>query len=104
MQESKACQRQKLAHESKKGHAKKSERTKKEVKEKKRQKLELEHTIETLKKSLYDEAIASAQQNGRDHATKATSFAQTLKEKEVLYDKLCGFEEKLQNEYKTLLN
>ena len=44
------------------------------------------------------------QQNGRDHATKAALFAQTREEKEVLYDKLCGFEEKLQNEYKTLLN
>ena len=57
-----------------------------------------------LKKNLYEEAIASAQENGWDHAAKAASFAQMLNEKEVLYDKLCGFEEKLQNEYKTLLN
>ena len=70
----------------------------------KRQKVDLEQTIETLKKTLYEEAIASAQQNGRDDATKTASFAQTLKGQEVLYDKLCGSEEKLQNEYKTLLN
>ena len=106
----KACQRQKLAHESKKCDTQKSEKEQKrklkeeEVKEMKRQKLDFEQTIETLKKSLYEEAIASAPQNGRDHATKAASFAQRLKEKELLYDKLCGFEEKLQNEYKTLLN
>ena len=36
------------------------------MKEMKRQKLDLEQTIETLKKSLYEEAIASAQQNGMD--------------------------------------
>ena len=98
----KARQRQKLAHESKKGDAQKSEEEQKrkskeeKVKQMKRQKLDMEQTIETLKKSLYEEVIASAQQNGRDHATKAASFAQTLKEKEVLYDKLCGFEENLQ--------
>ena len=99
----KACQRQKLAHESTKSDAQKSEKEQKrklknqEVKEMKRQKLDLEQPIKTLKKSLYEEAIASAQQNRWDYATKAASFAQTLKEKEVLYDKLCGFEEKLQN-------
>jgi len=49
----------------------------------KKQKLDLAQTIETLKKSLCDEAILSAQQNGREHATKAASFAKTLKEKEI---------------------
>ena len=52
---------------------KKSEITKEEVErgEKiKRQKLDVEQTIETLKKSLCKEAIASVQQNGQDHATK----------------------------------
>ena len=71
----------------------------KEVKEMKRQKLDVEQTIETLKKSLCKETIALAQQNGRHHATKAASFAKTLKQKDVLYH-----EERLQNEYKTLLN
>jgi len=70
----------------------------------KKQKLDLAQTIETLKKSLCDEAILSAQQNGREHATKAASFAKTLKEKEILYDELCGFEEKLEIEYKALLH
>ena len=65
----------------------------------KRQKLDVEQTIETLKKSLCKETIALAQQNGRHHATKAASFAKTLKQKDVLY-----YEERLQNEYKTLLN
>ena len=49
----------------------------------KRQKLDLEKTIETFKKSLCEEKIASAQQNGRDHVTKAESFTKMLKE-EVL--------------------
>ena len=40
----------------------------------KRQKLDLEKTIETFKKSLCEEKIASAQQNGRDHVTKAESL------------------------------
>ena len=64
------------------------------VKEMKRQKLNIGQTIETLKKSLCEEAIASTQQNRQDHATKAASFAKTLKEK-VLYLELCGLEEKL---------
>ena len=50
----------------------------------KRQKLDLEKAIETFKKSLCEEKIASAQQNGRDHVTKAESFTKMLKEKEVL--------------------
>ena len=50
----------------------------------KRQKLDLEKTIETFKKSLCEEKIASVQQNGRDHVTKAESFTKMLKEKEVL--------------------
>ena len=60
----KAHQRQKLAHESKKGDAQRSEKEQKkklkeeEVKEMKGQKLDLEQTIETLKKSLYGEATA----------------------------------------------
>ena len=66
----------------------------------KRQKLDVEKTIETLKKSLCEEKIASAQQNGRGHVT----FAKMLKEKEVLCHDLCGLEERLQNEYKALLN
>ena len=64
----------------------------------------LEQTIETLKKKLCEEAIVSAQQNGQDHATKASSFVKTPMEKEVLYHELCGLEERLQNEYKALLN
>ena len=75
-----------------------------EVKEMKRQKLDAEQTIETLKESLCEKAIASAQQNGQDHATETAFFAKTLKEKEVLYHKLCGLDERLQNEYKALLN
>ena len=96
----KARQRQKLAQESKKGDVQKSEKERKrklkeeKVKEMKRQKLDLEKTIKTLKKSLCEEIIASAQQNGRDHAIKAASFAKTLKEKEVLYHGLCGLEER----------
>ena len=70
----------------------------------KSQKLDVEQIIETLKKILCEEAIASAQQNRQDYATKAASFAKTLKEKEVLYHELCGLEERLQIEYKDLCN
>ena len=78
---------------------------KEELKEMKRQKLDVEQTIETLKKNLCEEAIVSAQQNGWDHATKAASFAKILNEKELLYHELlCGLDERLQNEYKALLN
>ena len=70
----------------------------------KSQKLDVEQIIETLKKILCEEAIASAQQNRQDDATKAASFAKILKEKEVLYHELCGLEERLQIEYKDLFN
>ena len=70
----------------------------------KRHKLHVEQTTETLKKSLPEETIVSAQQNRRDYASKAASFAKMLKEKEVLYHELCGLEKKFQNKYKALLN
>ena len=60
-----------------------------------RQKLDVEQIIEILKENLCEEAIASAHQKGRAHATK---------EKELLNHELCGLEERLQNEYKALLN
>ena len=63
----------------------------------KRQKPDVEQTIETLKKSLCEEAIVSAQQNGGDYVTKVASSAKTLKEKEVLDHELCGLEKRLQN-------
>ena len=74
------------------------------VTEMKRQKLDVEQTIETSKKSLCEETFASAQQNRQDHATKGAPFAKMLQKKEVLYRALCGLEERLQNEYKALLN
>ena len=73
------------------------------MKETKRQKLDVEQTIETLKKSLCEEVFASAQQNRQDHATNGASFAKML-QKKVLYRALYGLEERLQNEYKALLN
>ena len=93
--------RDKLAQAIKKSDLQKSEKEQKrklkeeEVKQMKRQKLDVEQTIETLKKSLCEEAIVSAQQNGRDYATKVASSAKTLKEKEVLYHELCGLEKRL---------
>ena len=63
----KACQRQKLAQASKKSDLQKSEKERKrklkedEVKQMKRHKLDVEQTIETLKKSLSEETIVSAQ-------------------------------------------
>ena len=68
---------------------------------KRQQKLDVEQTIETSKKSF---SFASAQQNRQDHATKSAPFAKMLQKKEVLYRALCGLEERLQNEYKALLN
>ena len=52
----------------------------------KKWKLDIEQTIETLKKSLCRDAIAPAQQNGQSYATKA---AKTLKEK-MFYHEFCG--------------
>ena len=57
-----------------------------DMKEMKRRKLDIEQTIETLKKSLCRDAIAPAQQNGQSYATKA---AKTLKEK-MFYHEFCG--------------
>ena len=104
----KARQREIAVRESKKHGSVTSERHRKrklkeEVSEVNKQKLDLQQAIDTLKKSLCDEAILSAQQNGRDHATKAASFAKTPKEIELLYKKLCDIEEKLGVEYKALL-
>ena len=56
------------------------------------------------KKSLCDEPILSSQKDGGEHANKAASFAKTLKEQEILFNELCGFEEKLEAEYKALLS
>ena len=105
----KARQREIAVRESKKHGSVTSERHRKrklkeeEVSHVKKQKLDLQQAIDTLKKSLCDEAILFAQQNGREHATKAASFAKTLKEKELLYKELCDIEEKLGVEYKALL-
>ena len=105
----KARQREIAVRESKKHGSVTSERHRKrklkeeEVSHVKKQKLDLQQAIDTLKKSFCDEAILSAQQNGRDHATKAASFAKTLNEKELLYKELCDIEEKLGVEYKALL-
>ena len=106
----KARQRQKLAAEQKKSDEVSSAKTLKrklkgeEVKEMKKKKLDLQQTIETLRKSLNEEAIASAAEDGKAHATKAAAFAKALKEKERLYEKLCGFEKILESEYKALLS
>ena len=75
-----------------------------EVKEMKRQKLDVEQIIETLKKNLCEKAIASAQQNGQDHATEAASCAKTPKEEVLYHELLCGLEELFQNQYTALLN
>ena len=65
----------------------------------------MEKTIQSLKQSLCDEAIASDQnsEDGRDHATKAASFAKTLKEEEETYKELSEYERKVQDEYKAML-
>ena len=64
----------------------------------------MEKTIQSLKQSLCDEAIAPDQnsKDGRDHATKAASFAKTLKE-EKKYKELSECETKVQDEYKAML-
>lgn len=105
----KARMRSVAARENKKKDSVTEERNRKrtlkkeEVEGIKKKKLDVTETINTLKKSLYEEAILSAQRNGKEHATKAASFAKSLKEKESLYDDLCGIQEKLENEYKALL-
>ena len=102
----KARHREKLFLSSKKvdqvsEHELKRKSKEDEVKEVKRRKLELEESMNTLKKSLYEEAILSAQkQGGKDHATKAASFAKSLKEKETVYEELNVIEKKLEIEYK----
>ena len=47
-----------------------------EIENVKRQKMAVEKNVETLRKNLVSEAIAS--DGNRDHAVKASSFAKTL--------------------------
>ena len=51
-----------------------------EIENVKRQKMALEKSVETLRKNLVSEAIAS--DGNQDHAVKAASFGKTLVEKE----------------------
>ena len=53
-----------------------------EIENVKRQKMALEKSVETLRKNLVSEAIAS--DGNQDHAFKAASFAKTLVEKESM--------------------
>ena len=73
---------------------------KEELKELQRQKLNVEQTTETLKKTYSEETIVPAQENWWDHAIYAVCFAKMLREKEVLYHEFCGLEERSQNKYK----
>ena len=100
-----------MAQEKKKGDCQKTEQELKrkskeeEIKKIKRRNLHLRKTIQSLKQSLCDEAIASDQnsKDGHEHATKAASFAKTLKEKEETYKELSECETKVQDEYKAML-
>ena len=70
-----------------------------EIENVKRQKMAVEKNVETLRKNLVSEAIAS--DGNRDHAVKA-SFAKTLVEKESMSNNLNMALEKLEEEFKLL--
>ena len=64
----------------------------------KRQKMAVEQSVETRRKTFFSEAIAS--DDNRDHAVKATSFAKTLVEKESMLKELNMNLEKLEEGFK----
>ena len=75
-----------------------------EISELKRRKVELESALVTLKESLAKEAIASGTCGNkiREHATKAAAFAKEMVQKEGTLKELSEYQNKLEQEYKTM--
>ena len=67
-----------------------------EIEQIKKQNVHLEETIETLRKDIVKEAIASDKKQDLSHATK------TLVEKEKTYKEIRGIQEKLEDELSRL--
>ena len=65
-----------------------------------KEKMAVEKSVETLRKNLVSEAVAS--DGNRDHAVKAASFAKTLVEKESMLKDLNMALEKLEEDFKLL--
>ena len=74
-----------------------------EIQQIKKTKLDLEDTITSLKNSLVTEALASEGATGKDHATRAASFAKSLVEKEKTKKELDEIQEKLEKEFAAML-